>query len=95
MQALIIFDVNDNNTEKVKAALKNKGYYTVWITTDIKITYYLPNNTVWKPNIELSMALKDINNVIEDLKKSGNNIILQRCIVVSASPWDGVPGVPI
>lgn len=93
MEALIIFDVNTGNNE-VKIGLRNLGYHSAWVNTNNKITYYLPDNTVWKPDIELSVALTDVQNVIKDLNNKGGNIILQRCIVVSAHPWDGVPGSP-
>jgi hypothetical protein len=92
MQALIIFDVNTRNTE-VKQGLRTMGYYGAWVTD--KVTYTLPNNVVWKPDIELSAALKDLQNIINDLNNRGIRINLERCIVVSAHPWDGIPGSPV
>ena len=93
MQALIIFDV-DHGTEEVTTKLRNMGYYTTWITSNTKERYYLPRNAVWKPDVELNVALKDIQNIIRELNNIGRNIALQRCIVISANPWDGISGSP-
>jgi len=91
MQALIIFDVN-TGSDDVKYGLQNMGYHSAWIDIKTDITYNLPSNTVWKPDSELSVALKDIKSIINELNNRGKNIILLRCIVVSAHPWEGEPG---
>jgi len=95
MQALLIYDLNFGQSE-LKTLMRSRGYFSAWVSNGV--TYQLPQSTLWKPDLELKTALTDIQNSIAELNRTGqfslNNIILTRCIVVSASPWDGIPGIP-
>ena len=95
MQAFITYDINSGHNE-VKARMRSKGYYTAWNSNNI--TYYLPSTSLWKSDIELSTAKKDLEETISELNQTSqfasSNIKLERCIVVGASPWDGIPGTP-
>lgn len=96
MQAFITYDLNIGHND-VKKSMLNIGYHHLW--TSNNTIYYLPNTSLWKPDIELKTALNDIQNTIRQLNTTGsyihNNIILQRCIVLSAHPWSGIQGDPI
>lgn len=95
MNAFIIFDVSRKNAD-VKASLKLMGYHAAWLSNGH--TYYLPHNSMWKPNCELAQANNDlidsiskINNRTENI---GNPITIDRCIVLSVNPWHGLQGKP-
>ena len=96
MQAFITYDLNRGHND-VKRLMLDIGYHH--LLTSNSIIYYLPNTSLWKPDIELKTALNDIQNTINQLNTTGlyihDNIILQRCIVLSAHPWSGIQGVPI
>lgn len=97
MQAFITYDVSARQSD-VKSGMVNKGYYDNWVVEENgrKVTYYLPNTSLWKNDTELKTALTDIQSVIDNLNAtklySQEKIILWRCIVTSASPWIGIPG---
>jgi hypothetical protein len=92
MNACIIFDASGRLTE-IKTSLKSKGYWASWSGNGL--TYHLPQNSLWKPNCELSQAKSDIIGIIAglNLQFPGENIILKRCIVLPVNPWDGIQGI--
>ncbi len=94
MQAFVTYDLNIGHKE-VKDRMRVKGYYSAWVTESV--TYYLPSTCLWKQDAELTTAKKDLIESINELNQSvpflNNNIKLLRCIVLSATPWDGIPGV--
>ena len=93
MNAAIVFDVSSDITT-IKSRLKDMGYWGAW--TSNGITYSLPNNSMWKPNCELLQAKNDIMNIVTTLnigKLPVDSIILQRCIVFSVTPWEGIEGI--
>jgi hypothetical protein len=96
MQAFITYDINHGHNE-VKERMIARGYYSAWMSNSI--TYYLPNTSLWKNETELATARKDLEETINILnqtpKFTQSMIKLERCIVVGASPWDGIPGTPI
>ena len=89
MQALIIFDVNQGENA-IKTEMIRLGYFTRWVWNDI--TYNLPHNVVWKPEMELKIAQENLNRVIDQLNTtptfSVNRITLLRCLVVSSTTWE-------
>ncbi|HMH21347.1 MAG TPA: hypothetical protein VK563_06210 [Puia sp.] len=89
MNSVIIFDVPADKLVILKSSLKAMGYWERWQGNEGKI-FYLPNNTLWKPNCELKQAKNELENLIRTL-----DIPLQRCIVLSVNPWDGIEGSPI
>ncbi len=95
MEAYITYDVSNHGQSEVKSGMKKLGYSDRWKAHD-KI-YYLPNTTLWKDDTELSQACADIKSVIANInagRAANNKVHLERCIVVSASPWFGIPGEP-
>ncbi|MFZ6024242.1 MAG: hypothetical protein ACOYVG_07270 [Bacteroidota bacterium] len=91
MNAFVVFDVSDKLAE-VKAGLKQKGYWSSWIAKSG--TYYLPANSMWKPDCDLQQAKKDVEDVVRRVTGNGSMISLQRCIVLSVNPWEGIVGMP-
>ena len=90
MNALIIFDISARESE-VKSSLRQIGYWNSWTFNSTE--YHLPKNTFWKPGCELVQAKSDIQNIIANLNRQGGvQIILQRCIIVSVNPWEGIIG---
>jgi hypothetical protein len=95
MNLVIVFDTSVRE-EEVKKEMIAIGYLNYWYTSNTNLKYELPHNTLWKSNIEMRDALNDIRNVINNINlRQNNSIILQRCIVLSVTPWDGIPGVPL
>jgi hypothetical protein len=86
MNIFVVFEVSDK-IDLVQEKLFQKEYFDFWISN--KILYPFPNNCVWKKNSDLLTGLKDIENIIDELNNSGNQIILKSCIVLSAQPWEG------
>ncbi|GAC1302788.1 MAG: hypothetical protein NVSMB24_07900 [Mucilaginibacter sp.] len=99
MNAVIIFDVSDNNEAAVRNLMRTFGYYLNWSTGEgeEKKTINLPHNIVWKPNTESQQGLDDINRIIELLNsnRQGNPITLLRCVVLNSSPWKAIDGTPV
>jgi hypothetical protein len=104
MNAVIIFDLNDiSNNHAVIQNMMNRGYLTKWVKQQGDADkYYLPSNMVWKPNTELDAAKVDLDSVIEILNlqphlppNQRTSISLSRCIVLSSTPWIGIPGIPV
>jgi len=94
MNTLITYDVSRGQPE-VKQALKNLNYLDYW--KENNITYYLPNTTLWKKDIEQGYALKEMQAVIAKLNQgqpSYNQIELERCACVNVNPWAAISGKP-
>jgi len=94
MNAYISFDVS-NRAEVVIARLRAMGYYNAWVSKGV--TYFLPSHSLWKPNCELSQAKNDLVNLVNTLnvEMPNSQIVIQRCIVLSVTPWDGLTGSAI
>ena len=97
MEAFITYDVSARQ-EDVKSGMVKLGYSDSrpGDQNGKSVTVYLPNTSLWKKDKELRTALSDIQTVIDNLNAtkaySQEKIVLLRCIVVSASPWFGIPG---
>ena len=85
MDVVVTYDVSAKQSE-VKAAMVARGYMDRWNSND-GTTYYLPNTTLWKKNIELRNAVQDIAAVAKQF-----SVKLERAVTVPAAPWDGIPG---
>ena len=93
---LLTYDISQRHSE-VKAALRKKSFFDYW--TDNKVTYYLPNTTMWKKGdgVTANSILDDINAVIADLNRNepANRFIrLERCMSVAFVGWSGIAGEP-
>ena len=95
MEAFITYDVSARQSD-VKNGMTKLGYLDHWVPNSSNTTYYLPNTSLWKNSTELNTALTDIQRIIAGLNASKlynqETIVLLRCIVVPATPWDGIPG---
>lgn len=95
MEAFITYDVSARQND-VKSGMVKLGYSDSWVPNNSSTTYYLPNTSLWKKDTELKTAVADIQKVISGLNATKTyyqeTIVLLRCIVTSASPWDGIPG---
>ena len=92
MNTLITYDVSRRQPE-VKKALKNLNYLDFWANNHI--TYYLPDTTLWKKDIEQGDALKEMKAVIAKLNQGQpvyNQIELERCACVNVDLWAVIPG---
>jgi hypothetical protein len=91
MNAILIYDVS-TRVDEVKTELLRLGYYERWLSNEK--TYILPNSVAWKPNIELSAAIEELQGIINRLNSIAgrDRITLLRCISLSANPWSGIEG---
>ena len=95
MQAYVTYDVSNRGNAEVKNGMKAKGYKDTWTSQSIK--YHLPNTSLWKDETTLSTALQDIKDVVNAVNRNrswNDQVKLERCIVVPADPWAGIPGEP-
>ncbi len=97
MNVVLIFDVSENAFPLVRETMRAKGYYYNWNAND-KL-YILPQNIVWKPNIEFLQAKTDLSEAIQTLNTAriaaGQSVIeLLRYVALSATPWDAIQGKP-
>jgi hypothetical protein len=92
MNAVITYDVSERQ-EEVKAEMLKRKYFDAWRSNNVR--YILPNSTLWKLDIELSAAKEELQTVISSLNKEAGKkeIVLERCLVFSVNPWDGIPGI--
>jgi hypothetical protein len=94
MNTLIRYDVSKRQSD-VKTALEALKYFDKWESNGR--TYYLPYTTLWKKDISLKEALKEIQDAIARLNQgqfNSNQIELERCVCVPAYPWAAIPGKP-
>jgi len=98
MEAFITYDVSACQND-VKNGMVKLNYTDSWVPNGSTTRYYLPNTSLWKKDTELKTALADIQKVISGLNAaktySQETIVLWRCIVVSATPWEGIPGTSV
>lgn len=96
MKVLITYDINQRH-EDVKNALLEVGFRDFWVTVD-NITHYLPNTTLWHPNLTGPNEAKRIFYRIIDELNSGqptNNIItVSHFVAVVMGAVSGVEGEP-
>jgi hypothetical protein len=96
MNSVIIYEVSEN-PEIVKRDLLSQGYFDSWYvpTEPNHQSYYLPYNTVWKPNVEINIALTELNRILENINRTRiSPIRLIRCIILPSTPWGGIHGDP-
>jgi hypothetical protein len=96
MNAIIVYEISPSEREvEVKAQMTNLGYYVRWSSNE-KI-FNLPKQTIWKQNIELKAALIEFQGIVTRLNSIPNTsmITIERCIVLSVNPWDGLVGNPL
>lgn len=90
MNSVIVFDsTSPINTQKIRNAMLARGYYNSWSVpiNNVPTIYRLPHNMVWKPNTESKSAIEDLSLVSGSL-----GLIVERCIVLNSTPWNGIPG---
>ena len=98
MNAVIIFDVSNNANDHVVISMKQKGYFATWNSNNNTNLFNLPHNVVWRPNTEFNQALSDLNQAILEVNSTPfgkQQIQLQRCLVLNATPWFAIPGQPV
>jgi len=92
MNIFITYDVTHKQPE-VKAGMKKLKYYDSWTANNT--TYYLPDTSLWKKDAQLADGLTDLKAVISSINQGlseKEKVVLKRCIVVPANPFDGIPG---
>ena len=90
--AVIIFDVEPNESSAVIRQMNTLGYLNQWSSNNVR--YQLPSNTVWKPNTELQTAVIDLNNSIAAINASRIPILhirLLRYLTLNSTPWKATP----
>ena len=97
MDVIIAYDVSQRQTEVKKKLLEN-GFMDRW-TNPQKVTYYLPNTTLWHHNQISPKTAHDLfNAVIVELNKGQqpNKIIkIERFIANQfVEGWSAIPGQP-
>jgi hypothetical protein len=88
MDVLVTYKVS-NNENGVREAMREKGYFFNWKARDL--VYELPISCVWKPDITLEIAKKDLQAVVAQLANKDHTFELYSSIIVSASIWAGIP----
>lgn len=93
MNVLIIYNVNINDDlkKRLKEELKKIGYFDSWVFDNNTKKVFLPPNTLWKKDIEIGTPLNELKTVLGQLDIPISNLL--NCIVVPASPWNGIAGV--
>jgi hypothetical protein len=94
MDVLIVFDLEGHGRglSKFKDEMKSKGYFDNWVFNNQTVS--IPNSSLFKKDTDLKSAMDDIKEVIKTLNNSDKiyNLVLDRCVVVPASPWIAISG---
>ena len=94
MKVLIAYDVNRRHDD-VKSALLEAGFRDFWVTQG-NVIHYLPDTTLWHPNLDGSAEAKRIFlKIINDLNvgQPPNNIItVSHFVAVEMGNISGVEG---
>lgn len=96
MNILIVYNVNVDEKVKnnIKEELKKIGYFDSWISGHINnsdtVRVHLPPNTLWKKDTEIRIPLQELNSILRKLEIPESALL--NCIVVPASPWNGITG---
>ena len=85
---LISYDVNEKQTP-VKDGLIKMGYLDKFEFEGNAKIFNLPNTTLWKKNMDSSIALNDMNKVCRDL-----NVKLERFVVSKFECVNAIIGDP-
>lgn len=95
MKILITYDVSQSQPE-VKKELMARGFFDDWIADEK--TYYMPNTTLWHPNLTgPDEAKRIIHDVIAKLnlnEPANKKIRIERFIAVPCESWSGIEGDP-
>jgi len=93
---LLSYDINssnDNVNSAVKDAMRKKGHSDRF--TYNKEVFYLPNTNLWKKNIDVETAIKDIRKCVEDYNAlNKTNHTVERGIATPFSNWWALYGKP-
>jgi hypothetical protein len=99
MDVLIMYDIEselfDDKNSVVKDAMKELGYHDHFKypdpnDKDKKITYYLPNTTLWRKDTTPLTAKNDLQRVAKE-----NDAKVERLLAtVFADGWKAIPGKP-
>ena len=95
MKVFMTYDVSIRQGE-VKPALLEEGFFDRWRVNNT--LYYLPDTTLWHPNLEsLQRAIDIFNTVIQQLnigQPPANIIVIDRLMSVNFETSLGIPGKP-
>jgi len=92
MNAVIIFNISNNQEEIVKNGMIARGYFNYWVVAAVgntpAVPYDLPTNCVWKANTEFQTALNDLNSVVAQLNIDRTPpLTVTRYVALSSVPW--------
>lgn len=96
MNVLIVYNINVSIELKksVVEEFKRIGYYDSWLSDNNNnsnsLKVFLPPNTLWKKDTEIGVPLQELNTILRKLNIPESALL--NCIVVPASPWNGVAG---
>ena len=93
MHGLITYQLSDSTiNDDLRSNMLALGYHAQWSSNGK--TYKLPDNSVWKKDIEsLQRGIDDLTSVVNSINASkGKTVRLIRCIAVPVSPWAGIEG---
>lgn len=95
MKILLAYDVSKRQTE-VKDALKSRGFHDRWVKQNVR--YFLPDTTVWHPNLnnpgEAITIFKDVIAILNKGQLPENVIKIDRLIAVEFSLTSEIEGKP-
>jgi len=93
MNAVITYDIAATYGTKdtdVKNKMRAQGYMESFVTPSDNKTYYLPNTTLWKPNMTPAQAKADLLSAA-----SACNAIVERLLALEFNNnWEAIQGKP-
>lgn len=96
MKILITYDINRRHPE-VKNALLDEGFKDFWKTKE-KTIHYLPNTTLWHPNLTGPVEAKRIFfKIIDNLnigEPQDNIITVSHFVAIEMGVISGIEGEP-
>lgn len=93
MKVYITYDAGKARNE-LKEELLKRGFLNHWQANNK--TYYLPNTSLWHPDfLDVATAKQNFFGVVDAINRKrayNDKIVVERFIVVPATPWDGIEG---
>jgi hypothetical protein len=94
MNVLIVYNIKASIELKksIVEELKKIGYYDSWFSDNnsTRKKLFLPPNTLWKKDTEIKVPLQELNTILRKLDIPESDLL--NCIIVPASPWNGISG---
>lgn len=93
MKVIITYDVSQRHNE-VKSEMLKRGFQDRWTANNT--TYYLPNTTLWHPNLLNTItAINIFNDVIRQLNNNeppARVIKISHLLAFELTSWSGIQG---